>query len=73
MYEDIMEKKEYSRFDLTCLYVIKTLNELVDKGIMTGNLWEITDSAEELIKDFEPTDEEMQLVIVLMKKDGYIG
>ncbi len=72
MFEDIMGKKEYDRFDLACLCVIKTLNKMVDDGLMTGKIWEVTDSAEELIKDFKPTDEEIALIVALMKEDGYI-
>jgi hypothetical protein len=79
MFEDILnniekdKKIELSRIQKTFLYVINTLNELVDKGIMEGKAFELSDNAYQYIEDFEPTDEEIQICMSYMKSEGYIA
>lgn len=55
------------------VYVIKTMNELVDKGIMKGKPFEVTEDGLELIKGFKPTNDEIKIAILKLKSMGYIG
>ena len=48
MFDDIMGKKEYDRFDLACLYVIKTLNQI--NSILIVVLFLITDLLNNLVR-----------------------
>ncbi len=73
MFEDILSKDEFTREDLVILYTIKTLNELVDIGIMEGKPFELTEKGLEAIKDFEPTEEELKFGVNSLKVGGYIG
>ena len=76
MFEDITNTEgEVSRKGLVILYVIRTLNELVDKGMLVGKAFELNEKAHELLEGLDPlpTDEEMKEVIDLLKLEGYIG
>ena len=72
MFEDIISEK-FTREDKAIVYAIKTLNELVDKGLVEGKPFEITEKGFEMIEDFEPTDEELRLAMEKLKVAGYIG
>lgn len=64
---------ELTRMDKTVLFVIQSLNELAEIGIMSNGSLSIDERAKESIKDFEPTKDEMREVISSLKKQGYIG
>ena len=72
MFEDITKDTVITREQKAMLYVIKTLNELVDMGIMEGKPFEVTEVGLEHIKDFEPTDEEMKIAVLSLKALGHI-
>ena len=74
MFEDIVNSVEVSRKGLVILYVIKTLNELSDMGILEGKAFELDEKAHELLKGLNtpPTDEEIQETLILLKSEGYI-
>jgi hypothetical protein len=79
MFEDVLVPEEeeidlenLTRDQLTVIYVLKTLNELVDKGLMEGKMYEITDTGLGLIKGFEPTEDELAECIRKMKEEGMI-
>lgn len=63
---------ELSREEKCILFTIKTLNELTDMGILTGNGLKIDERAKDLIKDFKPTKEEVELAIIILKREGHI-
>ena len=76
MFEDILnnnEDIELNRIQKTFIYVINTLNGLVDAGIMEGKAFELSNDAYKYIEDFEPTDEEIQICVFYMKSEGYIA
>jgi hypothetical protein len=54
------------------LFTIKTLNKFVSMGLMEGGAFEISSEAEECIKDFKPTNEELELSVLMLKQEGYI-
>ena len=71
MFEDIITES-FTREDKAILYAIKTLNDLVDKGLVEGKLFEVTEKGFEMIKDFEPTDDELIFAMDCLKIGGYI-
>lgn len=74
MYEDLLEKGiKLERDQKAILYVVKTLNELSDKGILKGKPIEITEKGLKEIKDFEPTNDEIQEAVKKMAVMGYFG
>ena len=72
MFDDILNKdKELSRTELALIYTINILNELVDKEILENKVFEVSDEALELIKDFEPTKDELErCVLYLMSEES---
>jgi hypothetical protein len=80
MFEDVLKPENEEEIDinnltrdqLTIIYVLHTLNELVDKGLMEGKMCEITEKGLDLIKGFEPTEEELADCIQNMKEQGMI-
>lgn len=75
MYDDLfnLENIELKREHLVLLHTIRTLNELTDMGILQGKPFELTEKADEYLKDFgEPTEKETEWAINLMKAEGYI-
>lgn len=62
-----------SRQQKAVLFVIKTLNQLVELDIMSGGNLEIDERAEALLKGFEPTSAELELATLALKREGYIG
>lgn len=77
MFEDLTtesnEGKEYTRNQKAMLFVIKTLNELCDEGVLTGKVFDIVNEALEAIEGFKPTDKEIIECIAVLKEEGYIG
>ena len=67
MYEDILEKKELTRKDLTVLYIINALDKLRDMEIIEGGVFKITDDGREILGNFKPTTDELNDVLRLMK------
>ncbi|MFW9871589.1 MAG: hypothetical protein ACFFG0_00640 [Candidatus Thorarchaeota archaeon] len=63
----------FNRQEKSMLFVIKTLNELVKKGILTQGGFQLSSKAEEAIKGFKPTDIEIQQAMAILKNEGYIG
>jgi len=61
-----------TREEKVTLYVIKTLNKLVDAGILEGQAFIISKQAEEAIKNFKPTSEELKEAVLAFKREGYI-
>jgi hypothetical protein len=72
MFEDII-KKDITREQKVLVYVLKTLNDLVEKGIMEGGGYQVTEEGLKYIKGFEPTDDELRECIDLLKADGVLG
>lgn len=76
MFEDIVNSKEkLTRDQEVILYVINTLNELVQKGLLEGGCFELSEEAKQIVKemDFEPTEKEIEKVMVYLKQEGFIG
>lgn len=74
MFEDILgrDKIELSRLQKTIIFVINTLNELSDKGLLKGKAFKLSEDALGLIEGFKPTDDEIILVLGMLKEKGYI-
>ena len=74
MFEDILEKKDWTREERVLLSVIITLNDLAEMGIFTEGPFEIVDieKAKEIAGDISPTEEEVNSIIVWMKEEGYM-
>lgn len=72
MFEDII-KKEMTREQKVFVYVIKTFNELVKKGLMKGGSFQVTEEGLKQIEGFEPTDDELRECIEHMRAGGIIG
>lgn len=78
MFDDVLDAEE--KFDInninreqkTLIYVLNTFNELVEKGLMEGGGYEVSETGLELIKGFEPTEEELQECIRQMKEQGIL-
>lgn len=64
---------ELTRTDKTILFVIQSLNELAEIGIITGGGLNIDERAKEIIKDFKPTGDEIREVILSLKRQGFIA
>jgi len=75
MFEDILEKKDWTRGERVLLSIIMTLNSLADQGILTNGPFIITDmeKAREIVGDIEPTQDEMEEVIEWLKMEGYMA
>ena len=74
MFEDILqEKKEFTREEKTLIFVLKTLNDLVDKGFCEGGGYEITEKGLEILGDFVPTEQEMKDCIENLKNSGDVA
>jgi len=72
MFNDIIkEKEEFTRMELAMIYTIKTLNELVDKGLVENKIFEVSESGMELIKDFKPTDDELKQCVVVLSSPEF--
>jgi len=61
-----------SRQDKCVIFVIKTMNELIEKGFLTGSAFTISKEAEEIAKNFKPTLDEIKEVVMWFKMGGYI-
>ena len=74
MFEDILEKKDWTREERVLLSVIITLNDLAEMGIFTEGQFEIVDieKAKEIAGDISPTEDEVKEIIVWMKAEGYM-
>lgn len=64
---------ELSRMDKTLLFVIQALNKFAELGLMTDGGLKVDDRAKEVIKDFKPTEKEIEIATLTLKKQGYIG
>lgn len=75
MFEDILDKTNWTKEEKILLYVIRTLNELADMGLVTEGPFKIADmeKANEVIGDFEPTNDEIEQTMYWMKDKGYLG
>jgi len=74
MFEDILEKENYSREEKAILYVIMAMDEMVEMGIFTEGPYEIADKekATEILEGFTPTEEEIQQVVLWLVAEGKI-
>ena len=68
MFEDIMngDKIDMTREEWICLYVLRVMNELVEKGFMTGNPVKFTEKGDQVLNEWlennpHPTDEELEM------------
>jgi predicted transcriptional regulator len=66
-------KKEHTRLELTLIWCIKYLNELVDAGIATGKPYTVTDRGEKVLEGFEPTEDEIKIALAVLRKDGVLN
>ena len=84
MFDDIIKKgkeNELGRMDLAFLHTIHNINKMVDMGILesvdkdghsSDNPFTLMGDALELIKDFEPTQEETIACLVYLRDEGVI-
>lgn len=61
-----------SREQKAILFVIKSLNKLVEMGIMAGGNLQLDERVENIIKDFNPTDDELKKAVAILKHCGYV-
>lgn len=76
MFEDIMNNNiELTREQKVILYVINTLNTLVEQGLLEGGCFELSEEAKQIVEemDFEPTEKEIEKVMIYFKQEGHIG
>ena len=75
MFEDIVveEEIEWTREQKTIVYVLKMLNELAAAGFLTGGEYTVSEKGLKVIEDFEPTTQEIDDCIGIMKQQGMIG
>ena len=74
MFEDILEKKDWSREERVLLSVIIHLNTLTEAGLLSEGPFLITDmeKAKEIVGDIILTNDEIKEVICWMKSEGYM-
>lgn len=74
MFEDLLEKTSFTHGEKLILYVIRTLNEIVEMGLLSKGPFVFTDpeKVNEVLEDFRPEDKEIEETIVWMKMEGYI-
>ena len=74
MFEDILEKTVLTHEEKVLLSVIKTLDELRDMGILSGGAFTFPDPerVDEILGDFQPTEDEIKEVMAWMAEKGYI-
>jgi c-di-GMP-related signal transduction protein len=74
MFEDILEKSSLNHNEKVVLSVIRTLNELVEKGILSEGPFTFPDpkKVDEILGDFQPTEDEIRDTIIWMKSKGYM-
>ena len=74
MFEDILEKTTLTHEEKVLLSVIKTLNDLTEMGILSGGAFTFPDpkKVDEILEDFEPTEDEIKEVMAWMAEKGYI-
>ena len=65
-------RTEHTREELTAIWVIKYLNELVGTGVAEGKPFTVTDLGEQVIDGFEPTEEEVKAALDHFKAAGYL-
>lgn len=75
MFEDILEKKDWTREERVLLSIIMNLNSLADQGILTNGPFIITDmeKAKEIVEDIKPTQDEIEEIIEWLKIEGYMA
>lgn len=75
MFEDILDKQDWTREEKVLLYVIMELENLAKMGLVTEGPLQIVDmeKAKEVIGDIIPTGDEIEEVMYWMKSEGYIG
>lgn len=72
MFDDLLKKRKFTRQEKAIIYVVKTLNELSDMGILEGKAFTISKEGLEAIEGFEPTSEEIKNVMEMLANEGYI-
>jgi hypothetical protein len=75
MFEDILEKEDWTRGERVLLSIIMTLNSLADQGILTNGPFIIIDmeKAKEIVGDIKPTQDEIEEIIEWLKIEGYMS
>ena len=69
-----MMDEDLDRIQKSILYAVKILNDLVDKGILTGKAFEVQEPlASEVLEGFEPTKEELFEAMNILAADGAFG
>lgn len=71
--ENITGAHKISRIQKNILYCIKSLNEFVDMGILSGKALQINEYGLKIIKDFKPEEEEIEETMGMLKQQGYFG
>jgi len=64
---------EITREEKCLLFAIKTLNELSEMGVLSNGGLKIDENAKIILEDFEPTTEELEKAINILKQEGYIS
>lgn len=65
-------KKEHTRLELALIWCIKYLNELNDAGIVAGRPYTVTERGEKVLDGFEPTEDEIQIALAVLRKEGVL-
>lgn len=71
--ENITGAYKISRRQKNILYCVKTLNELVDMGILSRKALTISEYGLKIIEDFEPEEGEIEEAMNILKQQGYFG
>lgn len=73
MFNDILKKDgDFDRKSLTFLYIIKSLDELKEMGIVEGGQYQMTEIGLKELEGFKPTEEELTEVLLEMKAEGML-
>jgi hypothetical protein len=82
MFDDLLgkiengEDHEFSHDEMCLLYCINLCNKLVEKGILSGGAYEISERGNDLLDDYwkeDPTDKDIELGMKLVKECGLMG
>ena len=64
---------ELTHEEKCAVFCIKTLNQMVDKGLVQGKPYNVTEKGLEAIEGFEPTEEDIRLGMEILASNGLFG
>lgn len=65
--------QELTREEKSVVFCIKTLNDLIEEGLVTGGKYKVTEKGLKEIEDFKPTDEDIEFGMAILAREGLIG